>query len=73
MTIINVRHRKGATTEAYAAKVLYRKVRFNATYDCITRNLVIDKWYLFEDGELSSLRQQLDKYFQSLVSESKAS
>ena len=73
MTIINVRHRKGATTEAYAAKVLYRKVRLNATYDCINGNLVIDKWYLFNDDELSSLRQQLGKYFQSLSSKPKAS
>lgn len=73
MTITRVQHRKGTTTEAYAAKVSYKGIHFHATYDCLNDNLIIDKWYSFEADELSALRQNLMKYFRDLIAEGKAS
>ncbi len=73
MTIINVQHRKGATTEAYTAKISYHKMEFKVVYDCQTGNLIIDKWYLLDEGELGELRNRLVTYFQRTTGERKAS
>lgn len=73
MTIINVQHRKGATTEAYAAKISYHKLKFKVVYDCLSGNLIIDKWYLLDEGELVELRKQLTAYFEQTTGERKVS
>ena len=69
MLITSVTHYKGATAEAYISKVKQRGIQFNATYNCLTGALIIDKWYLFEDDELNQIRDKLQKHFDSMVAE----
>ncbi len=66
LTITTTTHRKGNTTEAYTAKAIYGNTRIRATYDVLTGNIIIDKWYLLPDAELSALRDALTNHFKQI-------
>ena len=63
LIITNVKHRKGNTTDAYTAKVSYNNVRLLVTFNCKTGDVIVDKWYRFNDDELASLNAELAAFF----------
>lgn len=67
LIITNVKHRKGNTTDAYTAKVSYGTTNMNVTYNCQTGDIIIDKWYLLSEDELTSLNAELAAFFAQKV------
>jgi len=63
LIITNVKHRKGNTTDAYTAKISYKTTNMNVTYNCQNGDIVIDKWYLLSEDELTSLNAELAVFF----------
>lgn len=64
--IVSTNHCKGASTEAYTAKAIIGNIRINAVYNVLTGDLMVDKWYLFDDADLAELTTALTDHFQRL-------
>lgn len=67
IAIISMNHRKGNTTEAYMTKATAGKVKLNVTFNCMTGDLIIHQWYLFNEDELAELTAELAAFFAQLV------
>lgn len=65
--ITSMNHRKGYTTEAYMGKATAGKVKLNVTFNCMTGDIIIDKWYLFNEDELAEIAAELAAFFAQLV------
>lgn len=67
LTIASTTRRTGIETDAIITKATYGDIRITATYDVLTGNLLIDKWYLFDEAELAELRKALNDHFAKAV------
>lgn len=55
----------GNTSKFYTAKARYNDVKFNITYDCTTGNVTIHEWYKFNSNQLTTITEELTKYFKN--------
>lgn len=68
--IYGVKKNTGRETSCYFADAkLENGKRIGITYDCLTGNVVIHKWYLIDESELDEVTAAIKKYFAELIKE----
>lgn len=65
-TIKKETHYKGEGYNFCTAKITYKQLKLNITYDYEIDNLIIHEWYKIQNRtELTDLIEQLKKYFKN--------
>ena len=70
LKIYGVKKNTGKETACYFANAkLENGKRIGITYDCLTGNIVLHKWYLIDKSELDEVMTAIKKYFVELIKE----
>lgn len=67
IAIANVNHLKGRTQEAYTATATINDTSVHIVFNCITRKLMIHKWYKLTSDECDAVEAFASRYFSSLA------
>ena len=67
ITISNVKHLKGNTQEGYTATVKCGEKSVHVVFNCLTRQLIIHKWYKLTNAECEAVEAFTSQYFSSMA------
>jgi len=67
IAIANVKHLKGRTQEGYTATATIGDKSVHVVFNCITKNLIIHKWYKLTSDECDAVEAFASHYFCSLA------
>ena len=67
MMMSNVKHLKGRTQEGYTATVKCGEKAVNVVFNCLTRRLVIHKWYKLASDECDAVEKYATDYFLAMM------
>lgn len=63
--VINTKHHIGGKSNYYTAKVIFRGIKLNITFDNISNELTIHEWYKISKSQYDELHNKLTSYFKN--------
>jgi len=67
MMMSKVRHLKGHTQECYTATATCGEKSVHVVFNCITRKLMIHKWYKLTSDECDAVEKYATDYFLAMM------
>ena len=68
LKIYGLKKNTGKETSCYFANAkLENGKRIGITYDCLTGNVFIHKWYLIDEAERDAVMDEIKDYFSQLI------
>lgn len=66
-TLHHIMRNTGKVTDCIFAKLLHNKGEIGLTYDCISGNLIVHRWYKLSESELDNVMKELKEVFAAMV------
>lgn len=63
--VVNTKHHIGSKSNYYTAKVIFRGIKLNITFDNISNELTIHEWYKLSKSQYDELHKKLISYFKN--------